>query len=203
MRLKGYIAVVLLAFIGVLSQHRGHVPNQELVLQFHGIPVNSDEAQNTIAEVRAQLEAIGVSNIQLKTLENGTLRISYYSDKDLNLVKRTFSEDDTFGLVCSTSTESNPGTSSGEKHKLSYQLDIFEIQKRAENHSGLNGVSVAVLKLKSERYFEPNKYFTNQDTCPVSRVFFDENKRKSAVFISTWKRHFPQKIPQVRAGPVC
>jgi len=204
MRLRAYIAIVILTFIGVLTQGESNTPNQEIVLQFHDVAIHSDHAQHTIAHVKAQLEGIGVANIQVNSLHDGTLKILYYSNKTLDVVKKYFSEDDTFGINISSHSKqrSNSQLPLGEEY-LSFQFDIFEIQKYSDSQGDLNGVNTAILKLKTDHLFDPNKQFIAGDSVNPTRGDFDKISLKTSGFVALLLRHYPQKTPQVRAGPWC
>lgn len=204
MRLKSYILIVLLAVLGVLSQHRNEAPNQEIVLQFHDIAITSDAAQNTIANIKSQLEDLGVTNIRLKDQNNGTLRICYHSEKAIADVKKSFSKDETLNVdVTASSGNQDPKQLPVKDHNLSYKLDIFEIQKQDPNHLDLNGVSVPVLKLKTDHFFESNRFLACYFNYSCEFSNGHKSKPKSVEYIAKLKRHFPQRTPQVRAGPIC
>lgn len=204
MRLKSYILIVLLAVLGVLSQHKNEAPNQEIVLQFHDVAIPAEAAQSTIAKIKAQLERLGVTNIRIKEQENGILRICYHSDKALADVKKTFSRDTSLEVAISEPSESHdPQESPSKNQRLSYKLDIFEIQKQDLQHLDLNGVTVPVLKLKTDHYFEPNKFLICYFDATCELLTTHNNALNPEEYISQLKRHLPQRIPQVRAGPSC
>ncbi|GAA4280901.1 hypothetical protein [Gaetbulibacter aestuarii] len=204
MRLKSYILIVLLAVLGVLSLHKNQAPNQEIVIQFHDVAIHSDAAQSTIAGIKAQLEHLGVTNIKIKDQENGTLHICYHSEKAIADVRKTFSEDEALDVDVTASAENQEAPQSPvNDHTLSYKLDIFEIQKQDPNHLDLNGVSVPVLKLKTEHFFEPNKVLTCHFDDPYQLSYFNKNTPKPADYSAKLKRHVSQRTPQVRAGPNC
>ncbi|MFH4967120.1 hypothetical protein V8G61_02850 [Gaetbulibacter sp. M240] len=203
MRLKSYILIVLLAFIGVLSQHKNEVPNQEIVLQFHNDAIYSDDARITIDNIKAQLKLLGVSNIRLKDQKNGILRICYYSDKDVDVIKKTFSDEPDLDFDIAASSENQlPSDVPVKDQTLSYKLDIFEIQKKGPNHSDLNGVSISVLKLKTDSYFEQNKFYGTYYDGSCNMTSYGIKPLKPAFYVATFQQHLPQKTPQVRAGPL-
>ena len=204
MRLKSYIFVVLLAFIGVLSQHKNEAPNQEIVLQFHNAAIHSDDANVTIANIKRQLKLLGASNIHLKDQDNGTLRICYYSEKDVEFIKKIFSDDQALNIEIAESPENHlPFDVPSNAQELAYKLDVFEIQEKGPHHSDLNGVSISVLKLKTEPYFEPNKFIGTHHNCSYNITSYGINHLKPAFYVATFQQHLPQKTPQVRAGPIC
>ena len=203
MRLKSYILIVLLVFIGVLFQHKNEVPNQEIVLQFHNGAINSDDARTTIDNIKAQLKLLGVSNIRLKDQKNGVLRICYYSDKDVDVIKKTFSNEPDLDFDIAASSENQlPSDVPTEDQSLSYKLDIFEIQKKGSNQSDLNGVSVSVLKLKTDPYFEQNKFYGTHYDCSCNMILYGVKPLKPAFYVAAFQQHLSQKTPQVRAGPL-
>ena len=87
---KWYIGtlVVLLAVLGIIDREQVTLPNQEIVLQFNDVELASEDTQTTIAIVKEELQNVGVHNFQVKENEKGRLKITYYSEADVIVVKR-------------------------------------------------------------------------------------------------------------------
>ena len=86
------VLIFSLTLFGVVSQQQILVPNQEIVLQFEDVDLTSKQAENTVAIVKQQLQDLGAENIQVFSLENGKLKITYFSDSEVASIKETFSE---------------------------------------------------------------------------------------------------------------
>ena len=102
--------ILILTFLGVASQQQT-VANQEIILQFTDVDVSSNEAQNTIAIVKLQLQDIGADNIQVKKEDNGKLKITYYSDANVASVKETLSKEEKLKLDFTYHNDNN-----GQQH---------------------------------------------------------------------------------------
>ncbi|WP_147376135.1 hypothetical protein [Ichthyenterobacterium magnum] len=196
--------IIILALLGgIASQQQTSVPNQEIVLQFNDDEVTSNEAQNTITIVKEQLEAIGVDNIQILDLEQGQLKITYYSDADISSIKKIFSKDKTLAFDDATKhQEESPAKIPSENKSVSYNLDVFEIHNGSDIASGLSGKLALESKTGNDRFFNPNTFMSIKET--------DDKEDESIIKVAYKLRrdiaiaidNTSYKIPEVRAGPV-
>lgn len=197
--------VVVFSLLGFVSQEQIVIPNQEIVLQFTDIEITSQEAKSTIAIVKKQLQNIGADNIQVKESRNGKLKITYYSSTAVSIIKDTFSKDESLD-VDYTSQEQDDNTTefpSDENTGLSYNLDVYEIQKELDANRGLNGIQLVELDSKSDRFFDPNTFFSSKNldfrivnsTVKVAYIIHSN----IAIAIDNTSK----SIPEVRAGPIC
>lgn len=204
MRAKWYLGtlILILAYFGV-SQNKVALPNQEIVVQFANGKVSNTISQSTINTIKQQLVAIGVSNVEVKKLKNGQLKIRYYSDTDVISVRQTLLSQK------SLSFNSNPKKNNHLPSKLpvenpldNYNLDVFEIQK-GDSDSGLNGKYVLELKQEYIRFSNPNLQAF------AATLVFNENYSEFKLSHTTSKTIEPSienrsyNIPEVRAGPNC
>ena len=202
MKAKWYIGalLIILALVGV-SLEQVAIPNQEIVVQFADEDVSSREARETIAIVRKQLQAIGVDYIKIQETLGGRLKITYYSDVDVISVQKLFSQDQKLTLGYSSSIQ-NSGNNEFpfQKKSNSYNLDVYEIQKKSDDEAGFNGY-VIEFELKSNRFFTPNVYFFKSQLDTEERNNFEkvayEFHKNVALAIETDEH----SIPEVRAGP--
>jgi len=159
MKKKWYFGILVSALaLLVIVKEQSVVPNQEVVLQFQDVEVTSQEARQAIANVKKQLESIGVEyTIVSKKLEDGKLKIAYYSDVDVEFIKKVLSETQNVALdhVLYDQTGDND---QGPVHDNSkdYSLSVYEIQKSIDTDSGFNGVCVIETKQGQEGYFKYN-----------------------------------------------
>ena len=188
--------MLTLAVLGV-SLKNTSAPNQEIVIQFSNNEITPSTTQKAIAQVKNQLEAVDVDNIKIQELENGTLKITYYSDVDVSEIKKIFS--DRSDLTLGGANQKGKKQIPSEKEFQDYQLDIYEIQ----NNNDLVGSAGVIIEAKSEiiRFFTP-------DTYAIIHTSIDEAKNRTAsgsheiyetIAIAIYNAQY--KIPLVRAGP--
>jgi hypothetical protein len=191
-----------LTLFGAVSQQQMLLPNQEIVLQFENVNLNSNQTKNAVAIVKQQLLSLGVENIRVLELENGTLKITYFSAADIASIKARFSQENEIALqltsYCKNTESSNFPT---EDSNASYNLDVFEIQKTQDSGWDVNGIISLELESKSNRFLEPNQpiaggiaYRHEDNLTKVAHKICRE-----VTFIRSNTLH---AIPEVRAGPL-
>ncbi len=191
---------IILTLFGICQQQIS-VPNQEIVLQFTNLEITSDEAQNAIAEVKKQLQIIGVDNIQVRKSEEGRLKITYYSDADVASIEKILSSENTLELGYTSFGQEEHSKFPSDKNSNSYRLDIHEIQDANDADWNLEGIYVLELKAESKRFFNPNKYMSFKDIdkrTQIVKVTYRAHSNSTIAIDNT-----SRKIPDVRAGPLC
>ncbi|MEM7087444.1 MAG: hypothetical protein AAF489_14755 [Bacteroidota bacterium] len=202
MQSKGYFSIlfVILALIGISWEHTSK-PNQEVVVQFNNSDVSCDEAQNAIAIVKLQLQGIGVENIQVVEEAGGRLKITYYSNMDVAVVKSIISDGEKLELsrVSFPQDEKSSELPSSED-SVSYELNVSELHKPTNSNVDGDGF---ILELKSnhDRYVPPVVYYTFseiavRDKNRIEKIAYAVH-RNMALVIDTSSHN----IPEVRAGP--
>jgi len=195
--------IFILTLIGVTNWQQVPVANQEIVLQFTNAAVSSQESQHTIAIIKKQLLTIGISNIQVKKQENGSLKITYYSETDVANIKKILSEekDLAFGFITSGEDEI-PSKSPSKDNPKTYNLDIFEIHKQ-DSDTGFSGKYAVIFKQDNNRVFyltpslSSSKIDFNAEVFLVKKSY---NFHENTAIILEDASHI---IPEVRAGPSC
>tara|TARA_R110002049_G_scaffold41385_3_gene124673 strand:- start:16228 stop:16932 length:705 start_codon:yes stop_codon:yes gene_type:complete len=194
--------LVVLSVLGFVSQEQIAIPNQEIVLQFTDVEITSQDAQSTIAVVKRQLQNLGADNIQVKESNNGKLKITYYSSTDISIIKDTFSKDEIVDVDYTSQNQNKKteGFPSG-KNSITYNLDVYEIENEADSDWDFNGISVIEFDSKSDRFFDPNPYFTGSNIGfriknNSVKVAYTIHYRIAIVLDKASK-----SIPEVRAGP--
>tara|TARA_R110002049_G_scaffold993_3_gene7167 strand:+ start:43807 stop:44427 length:621 start_codon:yes stop_codon:yes gene_type:complete len=206
MKQKWYIStlIIILTLIGVVCEQQVSLPNQEIVLQFTDARVSTEDAQNTLELVKKQLQDLGVENIKVKEQATGSIKITYYSDDDVALIKQILSKEHSLSLdYVPFSQEESDSRLPSKEIPITYNLDVHEIQKSHDAHWNLNGTLVLDVKQKTNHFFSPNVYASfseleAKDKEAVSKVAFKVNKH-IAIAINS----IPHSIPEVRAGPIC
>jgi hypothetical protein len=203
MKPKWYLStfILIVAFLGAGLQQFS-VPNQEIVLQFEDQEISLVETENAIANIKKQLQDIGVEKIQVYKGDNGVLKISYFSEIDVVFIKKLFSKEKALKLSYSL-LDIEEGTSKipSKNKSNTYQLDVFEIQKSNGNEGDSNGLVVELLP-ENDRSFNPDVYYS----ALVQDVRF-KNKIEKVAFIiystiSIEIDNSSYNTPEVRAGPV-
>tara|TARA_R110002049_G_scaffold93515_1_gene231152 strand:+ start:1394 stop:2161 length:768 start_codon:yes stop_codon:yes gene_type:complete len=199
------ISVAVLSLLGVTSQQQAIVPNQEIVLQFNDVGISADEAKNAISLVKQQLKGIGVQNIKVKELHQGTLKITYYSDSEVSAVKEVLYNHKVLSIDFKLrNQDANPAEfPSDENTGLGYNLDVYEIQNEHDTNKGLNGMQVVGFDSKIDRFFDPNpllfsKNLDSRITNSTVKVAYAIHRHVGIAIDNTSK-----SIPEVRAGPIC
>lgn len=202
MKTRWYYSILTVMFVllaGFATKEHYAVPNQEIVLQFTNDAITSNEAKNTISIVKQQLKSAGVENIQVKEQQDGYLKITYYSDSDVDSIKAVLSEVNLLELGYLSDQNGDPQIPSDDR-SLSYNLDVYEIQQ-ADDASDLGGKLALETKVEHERFYNPNlfvpqKNVDEKELCKSVKVAYKFN-RTVAIAIDNSSR----KIPEVRAGP--
>ncbi len=205
MKKKWYFGTLITALaLLVVVQQQTVVPNQEIVLEFINIEVTSQEAQKAIAIVKKQLQSIGVNNARIsKELKKGTLKISYYSDADVEFIKRILSTSQNVALdhVLYDQNESSSQFPVDENSK-DYNLDVYEIQKSTDFDSDFSGISILEIKQEQDGSYGTKTYsfVTQIDDNDISRLIKVAQKVNKNIAIAI--DNTSHNIPEVRAGPI-
>ena len=143
-------------------QEQTVVPNQEIVVNFSATDVTSLEAQKAIALVKKQLESIGVKNTRITDeLHRGRLKISYYSDVDIENIKKVLSDRDYVSLdyVFYGQKRDNDSLPFDKNSKeKEYNLDVYEIHKSIDADADYKGIYVLEVKHEYDRTIYPYVY---------------------------------------------
>ena len=195
--------IIILTLFGAISQQQSTVPNQEIVLQFVDVNISSEQAQNTIANVKAQLQVLGADNVQVvEDLTASTLKITYYSDADVSRVKRMLSNEKKVALDFTSQRpdEDHSGFPS-EKKTSSYNIDVYDIVNGSDSDSGFGGKHALQRHQEFDRYLNPIVFpfsppITVSSEDNSFRIVYTVNENIAIAISNT-----PHKIPEGRAGP--
>ena len=203
MNSKWYMSalIVALTFLSIVGLQQNSNPNQEIVLQFNNEKVTTSQVQDVISVVKKQLQALGIAGIHVHGQESGKLRITYFSDTDVALVKKTLSiKAELISYISDKNSKKIPKFPT-EDTTRSYKLDVYEIQQANHGNVALDGKFVLELNQSKDRFFNPNVYVSS---C------FNDNYENQILFTVVYKSQthialaietFSHSIPDVRAGP--
>lgn len=204
MQKKWYIGILItLLSLLVVIQQQTVVPNQEISLEFVDGDASTPQAQQTIAIVTKQLQAIGVKNIRVSDhLENGKLTITYYSDADVIAIKKLLSKESHLDLAGIIYDQNDTDDKKPEdKDTKEYSLDIYEIQKDSDDVD-FNAKYVLEIKRQPKGDSDYNTYnlIAIIDSDLVTRTSYVAQKFYEQVALAI--DHTSYKIPEIRAGPI-
>ena len=201
MNLRWSIAflIIAFAFIGIsVEQPVAH--NQEIVVQFNTGVNSSQEAQKAIKTVKKNLQRIGVHDLQVSATLEGTLKITYYSDAEVSVVKELFANETALDFGAADFSTKKPSENKPAPTDYGYELNVSEIPTHSDNGLGLNGTLIE-LKSVNDRYVPPVVYFRTIESS------FETNKIIEAKTVACYTDTAlltdiaTYKIPEVRAGP--
>ncbi len=205
MKKKWYFGIFITALaLLVIMQQQTVVPNQEIVLEFVTIDVTSTEAQNTITNVKGHLQSLGIRNIRISEgLKNNTLKIAYYSDSDVEVIKSILFEEQNVALGHTVyDHHKNDDKYPSDKNSKDYHLDVYEIQKGTDFNTDFNGIYVSEVNQKRGEYsnfysFGVVPYNKVEDISRLIKVAQKVNTNIALAIDNT-----SHNIPEVRAGPI-
>ncbi len=203
---KWYFGTLLtLLTMLVIVQQQTVVPNQEIVLEFINAEVTSVDAQNAITNVKKRLESIGVKYTRVsKSLEDGKLKIAYYSDADIEFIKKVLSKDQNVELDLDHvvyDQNKNKDQFPLNKNSKDYNLDVYEIQKSTDFNTDFNGKYVLEVNQKRDGYSGYNGY-TFAGEIDVNKDGLIKVAQKVYSKIAIAIDNTSRNIPEVRAGPI-
>lgn len=203
---KWYLSAALIFIVAlgsVLGQRQTTVPNQEIVLQFANEDISLNDAQHTIAIVEQELQRIGIIDIQVSEQEDGRLVISYYSDTNVESIKKLLATQKELALgIVSSEKNKKPLHFPSKKNIIGYNLDVYEIQDGQNSFSNSGGKCAVELKSGQQHFVNPNFYIPTENGFLVESeqiLKSNFNFQRYIVIVKDYRSH---KIPEVRAGPL-
>jgi hypothetical protein len=195
------ILIITLTFLGsIASTQQVATPNQEIVLQFSSENVSPQDTLNAITNVKQQLEFAGVNAIKVQTLQGGQLKITYFSNSDVEDIKILLSKECALDLGYVSQGNNQSNTPSEEK-SIKYNFDVYEIQQ-ADNISDLEGKLALEPKAENDRIFNPNVLISAKEIDIDAKENIEKIAYKLSRTIAIAIDNHSYKIPEVRAGPV-
>ena len=203
MNSKWYIPVLIiaLAYFGI-SKEISTRPNQEIVVQFDANSVSIDEAQCAVSEITNQLKRIGVADVKVSELQDGKLKVTYYSTIDVVIIKNLFYKQNKLRLDDTAFTKKdNSSKIPFSNDSNNYRLDVIKIQKDYGLDLGFNGLPVELKSVKDQYVNQVVSLATTDANLSLKNNFeivAYKNYRNVSLLIDTSSH----KIPEVRAGPL-
>lgn len=190
---------VLLAVLGV-KMDRAMLSNQEIVVQFTEEGFSEDKAQQAIAEVKGQLQEVGVENIQISKLNDGGLKITYYSDLAVSEIQQVLSDADLHTQRPIDTSQELPTDESGED-LMAYELNVYEIHGPSVISSDIGGTLASEHQLKQHTYLTKITAFSKgldlSSYFEAHECALQYSNRSAALRTLQF-----YTLPEVRAGPL-
>lgn len=202
MRTKWYFSALIIVFTVLgICQQKNTVPNQEILVEFVNDEVTPEDILNTIATVKKTLHIVGIDNIKVEEQNNGTLKITYYSNVNVAIIKKILSKGGDSELEHIAYSEKGNSEIPSSENLNNYNLDVYEIQKSSGTGLDFDGKYVFEIKYEYDRFSNPNVYvpFGVIDTSAKDKVVkvAYRIRRNIAIAIDNTSHN----IPEVRAGP--
>ena len=195
MNAKWYFSALFLIFISLGAfQEQVLIPNQEITLEFVDAKINNKDIENTIAEVKEKLLNVGVTNINIKKTQNGTLKISYYSNFHVDNIKKELTKENSLVLNLDANHKRK------NKNSSNYNIDIHEL-------TGDSDISNSDYKYVFEIKYSSDRFTTYNYSAFIKKL---EQQRADQLFKTTYrvlknnpftKDRTSHQEPEVRAGP--
>ncbi|WP_213520450.1 hypothetical protein [Nonlabens sp.] len=202
MKFKWYIgALIAIASYFVVVQQRNDLPNQEIVVTFSH--TNSDvQLEKAVAFIRTQLLGIGAENVTVAEVVPGSLKVTYYSDLELQSVTdHLFIASHINDVTTSLRLKENSSDAPLDSSLLEYQIDIYEISD--DLVSGMHPDGKSYLELKQDYHRGSQVHFYTLQTLPThhdNHMVTVAQKVSDQVLLTFNTSSF--NIPEVRAGPL-
>ncbi|WP_299125336.1 hypothetical protein [uncultured Winogradskyella sp.] len=199
-KLQFGILVLLLAFLSRQLED-STVPNQQMVIQFSDENISVEDAENTIEAIHAKLQRIGAEQIQIGQSENGQLKITYFSNADVDKIQHILSSAEGLELANDSQSKSSNDFPS-EKISKDYKLNISEIQNNSDVNWDFETIEVVELNQKSEHSYNhkvktSGEYINTKHSNSIINIAI---KCHTTIVIAIDNASY--KIPEVRAGPI-
>lgn len=174
------------------------IPNQEIVLEFDDVTLDSELQEHTVAYVKQQLIDAGSTELKVQELGNGLLKISYFSDSAVEDIKALLESGDSKSIALANPT--NEKRTPFEDQDIDYRLDVYEIQQSYEL-SDIEGQMTFETKWERDRSIHSNHNFINPDNDDLQLVSNITVAYKASVNVTIAIDDRSRDIPEVRAGP--
>lgn len=177
-------------------------PNQEIVVRFNAASIDSDEVQNAIADIRNQLKSIGIDEVHVSEILDGKLKVTYFSNKDVAVVKDLFRQHNKLQLGdIAFNDKDNPSKIPFSQDTNTYKLDVIKIQQDPGSDVGFHGTLVEI-KSASDQYVKPILSPIISEAEFSLKYSIENAGCKTYPNISLLINNSAHKIPEVRAGPI-
>ncbi|MBP2832186.1 hypothetical protein J8281_08290 [Aquimarina sp. U1-2] len=206
MQKKWYFGIFIsvLAML-VIVQQQTVVPNQEIVLEFLNTEISPQEIQKAIASVKTKLRRIGVKHTRVYNhSKEGALKITYYSDADIDVIKKILSETQNISLDHTAYDHENKSDHKpSDKPSRDYELKISEIQKSIDFNPDFKSVfaSKTYHKRNGSVHHHSFSFLRSLFSTHTHQFRYGGTTLKGDKTITLAIKDVLYQIPEGRAGP--
>ena len=185
---------LLFTYLGVFHEDIT-IPNQEIVLEFVDSKIDNEDIEFTISDFKERLKSVGVTNIKIRNSNNGSLKISYFSNVDVDIVREILSNKQQIVLNKNQKEENEQ-----QKNQHDYNINIYEIVDDIDS-SNLNDKFTFEIKNYSDRFKNNYTYVSLKNV-----IAYNNNQLFKTAFKVSKNNYFIKdnnsyNEPEVRAGP--
>ena len=190
---RGFFGLLIALVVIRLGVHQNNAPNQEVVVQFAGQSVDTEQVENVVSLIKTQLEGLGVDQLSVIPSEEGRFIITYHSDHSAEAVKHSLAANGEFRV--DDAHDPSPKTPASPEN--TYSVSVSDLH---QDHLGID-TFVVEAQVKSPVASFPDTL--GDAKASESRPFIDRKDSRSAfTTIAHIALQYHYKVPQVRAGPV-
>lgn len=194
--------IIALAIFGMSIGQSTTNPNQEIVVRFNATSIDSEEVQLAVADIRIQLESIGIDDVQVSEILDGKLKVTYYSNEDVSVVKNLFLKHNKLQLGNTDFNEKDQSSKNPfGNNSNTYKLDVVKIQQDLGSDLGFHGILVEV-KSANDQYLKPILSLATSEINISLKYTIESAGCKIYPNIALLLNDSAHKIPEVRAGPL-
>lgn len=189
--------IIALAIVSISLEQRT-APNQEIIITFSDTQTDPTQTEKAIALVKSKLSSLEADNIKVDQLDNGSLKVTYYSTIDVTEIKNKLSP--TTSSQTTYNLENNNSSLPGDKDLALYKLDVYKIQDSPD----MGGAAGITIESKSEytrssslKTYASLHKLSESVTESKTQTAYNIHKRCDIAFINSF-----YNIPETRAGPL-
>jgi len=200
---KYFSALIILITLLGFYKKQNPAPNQEIELQFVDQELVVEDTEDVIKAIKQQLQALGITEIQVRTQENGILKIAYYSEADVADIKKVLSSK---GIASEGESNEIPTnkkvvTFQHAGNVDTFKLDVYELQTTSNPYVGTHGKYILAFQKEYDKAPSPNS-FGNTDSFLTGELKTTiELAYTESTYTTILKENISYEIPDVRAGP--
>lgn len=186
--------LLLFTLLGAFKEHT-NLPNQEIVLEFSNTASHIDNRETTIANITKKLNDLGVTNISINTSDKNILKITYYSDIQVENIKEKIAESNVNLLENNSKKQSEDSDNSEYSIAIHEIIDLIDVQNSHKEYT-------FEFKSNFDRSLPTNTIALKGETLPFKANYLFKTQLSVNRSISFYKETNTSGDPEVRAGPL-
>lgn len=200
MRLKLHIPVLILLLTLVAAYvNNTNLPNQQIVIQLSNGENPLNETELAIERIKSTLFFNGAEQISIKRLENGHLKITYFSTYEIHEIEKALSNEVDFSFQIGAGL---PDSEVPNTHfETDYLLQVSELQPDHNSNWDFESTEVSTCHFKTDRSTNIKHKLSGNFFYSKNTFWHTYKSFQTALAIENYKQSLNFNIPEVRAGP--